>query len=381
MINEKISGKQIVYIIIPFVLGSSIVTGGGRIPERDSWISMLISIVISIPIVMMYGEVNRLAPKKSLFDLSYIVFGRIAGTIVTFLFSVFSILLGILVIKNFTEYIHVVSLPETPQLLVAIGIGLVMFFTVFEGIEDLGRGCVFVLPLTMFVVVFLILLSIPNMDINNMKPVLYKNIGTVLKGALSAVVFPLAEVVLFTVVFSSVETKTNPAKLYIVGMAIGGLILAALKLSNILVLGYPLIDLLYFPTYERAGIIEAGRFFSRVEILVSGNFIIFGLVKTTICLYVGCKGLEKVFKLKNHKKLAAPVSLVMVLLSVSLFKSTMQIFSGTKLYLIYAPVFEILIPLIIFIYLKVKSRKQRLTGSAEPDKNKTAGFINSKSTG
>lgn len=365
MINEKISGIQAVKMMILFIFGSSIATGGSLIPEQDSWISILLGMAFSIPIALMYAHIYKQNPGKDLFELSYIVFSRVGGAIVTFLFSAYAILLGTLVIKNFTEYIHVVSIPETPQVFVAICIGLIMFFTVSKGLEVLGRGSAFILPFSIFVIVFLLIFSIKNMDINNLKPIFYNNLKPVLVGAYSVLVFPFSETVLFTVVFASVETKLNPAKLYLISIFIAGFILFVLMLTNTMVLGYPLIECLYFPTYARAAIIEAGKFFSRVEILVSGNFIVFGLVKATVCLYVGCKGLARLFKISSHKKLAAPLSLIMSVGSAFLFENTMQMFNGVRYYLIYAPFFEFVIPLTIFILLKIKLRKHRLLKPAQ----------------
>jgi spore germination protein KB len=359
MINEKISGKQAVSIMILFAMGSSIVTGGSLKAEQDSWLSIIIGAVMSIPIVLIYARINKLEPDKDLFDLSYMVLGKLGGAIVTFLFSAYAIILGILVIRNFTEYIHVVSFPETPQIVVAISIGLIMYFTVKKGIEVLGRGNVFIMPIAMFVVILLILSSTQNMDLDNIKPILYDNLKPVLAGAYSVLVFPFAETVLFITVFSSVDTKENPAKLYVKAILFSGLLLFALVLGNTLVLGFPLVKSLYFPTYTNAGIIEVGKFFSRVEVLVSGNFIVFGLVKATVCLYVGCRGIAKLFNISDHKKVAAPISLLMMISSVYIFKNTMQMFKAAEIYSYSAPFFQIVIPLLILISLQIKLKKQR----------------------
>ncbi|MGI5984516.1 MAG: endospore germination permease [Clostridiales bacterium] len=358
MVNEEINGRQVVNMIILFLLGSSLVTGNSMVAEQDSWISVLIGIAMSVPVVLIYARLYTLAPKQDLFDLSYQIFGKIGGAIITILFSVYTLHLGILVIKDFTEYINVVSLPETPQLANAICIGLIAYFTVIKGIEILGRGTYFVMPFVVFVVFLLTGFTFKYMDINNLKPILTQDIGVIFNGALSAFTFPLAETVLFINVFSVVNTDKSPASLYLTAVLVSGFILFVLVIGSIMVLGFPLVSSLYFPSYSDVRIVDIGNFLSRIEVLVSANYIVFGLVKVTVCLYVSCKGFAKLFNLGNFKMLAAPLTLIMVITSTILYENTMKMFNHIQYYKFYAPLFQIVIPLIIMIFLQVKSKKQ-----------------------
>lgn len=358
MINEKISGRQVVSIMILFSLGNTLVTGGSFKAEQDTWISVIIGTVLSIPIVLIYARLNKLEPDMSLFDLAYMVFGKIGGAIITFLFSAYVIFMGTMVIRNFTEYIQVISFPETPQIVVAICISLIAYFTVKKGIEILGRGIVFVIPITMFVIAVLLLFLTQKMDINNLKPVFYNNLKPVLAGAYSTLTFPFAETVLFITVFSVVDTKKTPAKLYLTAILISGFLLLLLVLGDIMVLGFPLVKSFFFPTYATTGIVEVGKFFSRVEVLSSGNFIVYGLVKATICLFVGCKGIARLFNISDHKKVAAPLSLIMMIGSTYIYKNTMQLLKGAEIYSYFAPFFQIVIPLFILIFLQIKIKKK-----------------------
>lgn len=364
MINEKISGKQVINIMILFTLGSSLITGGSLKAEQDSWLSIIIGLAAAIPIVLVYARMNKLEPNKDLFELSYMVLGKVGGSIVTFLFSIYAISLGTMIIRNFTEYIQVVSFPDTPQSLIAIGFSIIMFLTVYKGIEVLGRGSVFIIPIVLFVIFLLVLLSIKNMNLDNLKPVLYQNFKPVLSGAYSLLSFPFAETVLFITVFASVDTKENPSKLYLAGIFISGFIVFVILLWNILVLGFPLLKVLYFPLYSNAGLSEIGIFFSRIEVLISGSFLVCGLVKSTVCLYVGCKGLAKLFNINDHKKLSAPISLIMMVGSVYIYKDTMQMFKFVDIYILYAPFFQIVIPVLILILMEVLIKKKKKAGES-----------------
>ena len=101
--------------------------------------------------------------------------------------------------------------------------------------------------------------------------------------------------------------------------------------------------------------LQHGNFLSRIEVLVSGNFIIFGLTKVTVCLYVGCRGLARVFGAEKYRAFAAAAIVGMIVASQFIYQSTMQMFAFLDVYKRYAPAFEIGIPLALLIGL---SRKQ-----------------------
>lgn len=360
MQDGKISGKQATHMMILFILGSSLVTGGSVSAKQDSWFSVLIGMLFAVPVVLIYASMYKTASGKDLFDMAYMVFGKIGGALITILFSIYTLHLGALVIKNFSEYFQVVTIPETPQFVTALCIGLLAYYNIVKGIEVLGRGSVFIMPITLSVILLLNLLSFKYMDFDNLKPMFNQDLSLIMSGAYSIFTFPFAETVMFITIFSVVETKKSPAKLYLTAILFSGVLLALLVAVATMILGLPLISYLYFPSYAAAGVIDVGGFLSRVEVLVSGNYIIFGVVKVTVCLFVSCKGLAKLLGVKNHKVFAAPNVTIMLVASLFLYESTMQMFDFIDIYKIYAPFFEVVIPLAVLIALKVKAKRKSL---------------------
>lgn len=346
-------------MMILFLLGSSLVTGGSVIAKQDSWVCIILAALVAVPVVLIYAGLYRAAPGQDLFDMAYSAFGKIIGPIITALFSLYTIHLGALVIRNFSEYFQVVSIPETPQAVTATCIGLIALYNIVKGIEVPARGSKFILPFTLVVIVFLNAVSFKYMDFNNLKPVLNQDLPTILKGAYSVFVFPFGEIVMFVTVLAMVERQSKPAKLYISAVLFSGLLLTLLVVVAIAMLGFPIVASLYFPSYSAASIIDIGDFLSRIEVLVSGNYIIFGVVKVSLCLYVGCKGISKLFGIKNHKKTAAPIIAVMIIVSVLVYENTMQMFDFLHIYELYAPFFQIVIPVALLITLKAKLKNNK----------------------
>lgn len=366
--NGKITGRQAVCTLVLFELGSSLVTGGSEKAGQDSWIAVCIGLAFTIPLVLLFSKLSAMAPGLDLFEMCEVAFGKIGGNIATLLFSVYSLHLSALVTKNFTEYIQVLTLPETPQPVIAICIGFLGWFGIRKGIEVVARNASFILPLTVFVVLALIGISVKFMDLGNLKPVLSHDMKTMLKSGFSSFVFPFAESVLFLSVFCNVEKNIPHQRLYLGGILPSGAILAALVASSTAVLGLSISQAMFFPAYEAVSVVRLGEFVSRVEVLVSGNFMIFGLVKFMVCVYVACRGFAHLTDWHNWPLLTAAAAAAATVTSQVLFQNTMQMFAFLDIYDQYAPFFEVALPLAVFLTLSVKkafSRRRRCSANRE----------------
>ncbi|MEA4896214.1 MAG: endospore germination permease [Oscillospiraceae bacterium] len=366
MLNGKINGKQASHMLVLYLLGSSLVTGGSMTAKQDSWICILFGTVITIPLVLVFAELNKTAPGKDFFEMSYEAFGKFGGGAITVLFIAYTIHLGGLVIRNFSEYFQVVTIPETPLCVTAICIGALALYSNLKGIDVLGRGSVFIMPFALGVIVLLNLFLFKYMDFRNLKPILYQSPKTIIDGAISVFTFPMAESVLFISVFSFVDGKKRFAKLYLTPLMISSFLLTAIVAGSIATIGLPLVSMIYFPSYTAAGIIDVGNFISRIEVLVSGNYIIFGVIKVSICLFVACRGLKKLFHTKSHAIFALPVIAAMIVISLLVYENTMQMFAFLSIYELYAPLFEAVIPLALLIVLKAKAKRQNNKMPEEP---------------
>ena len=371
--HDKITSRQAVCMLILYELGSSLVTGGSMKAEQDSWIAILIGLAMSLPLLLLYAKLQTLCPNGDLYDMACTAFGKIVGSAVTLVFSIYAFHLGALVIRNFTEYIQVLSLPETPQPVCAVCIAALAFFTVRSGLEASARSAEFVMPIAYAVIGILLAFVAKDMNLLNLQPVLNHDVRLLVSDGFASLTFPFAESVLFLSVFCAVQEPSLPYwRSYLLGVGFAGCVLALLIAGNIAVLGVPITRALFFPSYETIGIVNIGDFISRIEVLVSGNFIIFGLVKVSICLYVGCRGFARVLGWKSFKAFAAAAAAAMVVTSQLVYSSTMQMFAFLDVYKEYAPAFEIVLPLALLVGLLVrravdKKKAPENAGNAAPE--------------
>ena len=299
MNKENISNKQGLCILIMFMMGSTIILSPWRSAGKDSWIAIPIAMIMMLPMIIVYARLVSVFPGKNLFDLQQEEFGKVIGKITSFLLVWYSVHLGSLILRNFTEFIQVMNFPETPLYPMAFIVGVLSIWIVKGGIETIGRWAAFMLPLIIILIMAASLLLIPKMDFDNLRPVLENGINPVLEGAASAFAFPFAETFLFTVVFNSLREKNKVFKVYLLGLIISGCFFIMTSMRNIMVLGEKLNSIIYFPSYLVVGVVNVKEFIDRIEVTVGANFVFLGFLKISICLYAACVGLAKIFNLKD----------------------------------------------------------------------------------
>jgi len=353
--KEIISNKQGIFIMTMFIVGSFIVLGTGGDAKQDAWIAIILAFLMSLPILFVYSKILMLYPGKDLFDILIMVFGSIPGKILSIFFVWYSLHLGSLVIRNFSEFVNVVSFPETPQFIIIIFLGLLCIWVIKAGIEVLGRCATFIFPIVSGIILLTILLSMANVHFINLKPVLYNGMKPVLISAFSIFSFPFAETVVFTVVFNSLKHVNKTYRVFLISILIGSIIMLMVTVRNILVLGAQITSDLYFPSYIAVRTINIGEFLQRLEIVVAITYITGGFVKISVCLYAASKGVAKILNIDNYRHIVAPIGFLMMNLACIIYNNTMEMFEwASKIYQYYAIPFQIILPVFILIAAKLK---------------------------
>lgn len=353
MRKEVITQKQGIVIMVAFITGSSLAFGTIGEAKQDVWIAVLVAMLMAVPAFFIYARLLSIFPEKSLFEILDAVFGKVMGKIFALPFIWFVFHLGSLVIRDFTEFIHITSLPGTPQYIIAIIMVLLCIWAARAGIEVIGRWQSIIFPVAIISILIVTLLLSRSFEFKNMKPVLYNGFKPVLGAAFSLFTFPFGETVIFMVVLNCLQSKGNAYKVYYWSLLIGGSIIFIIAVSNILALGVPNASIRYFTTFESVRLISYG-FLERIEVTISALILFSGFIKISICLYAASKGIAKVLNINNYRQIVAPAGILMLILSVIIFRSTMEWYEFTvKTYKIYAIPFEIILPLIILITAEI----------------------------
>lgn len=358
MKKEIISDKQGICLMILFIIGSSWVVGIGNDAKKDAWLGILIGFSMSLPIIYVYSRLLALFPQKDLFDILQIVFGKVIGTFISIIFIWFAFHLGSLVLRNFSEFTSISVFPDTPSILPMSFLIILCIWVLKEGIEVLGRcGEIFAI-FVLIVVIIMLLLSFSQIDVNNLRPILYDGFKPVISGAFQAFSFPFTETIVFAFCLSSLKSPKSSYKVYFKGLIIGGSIVFLLTIRNTMVLGFELVDTVYFPSFIAVSLIHIGEFLQRMEIAISVIFIITIFIKTSVCILAVCKGISKILNVDDYRFIVTPVALLMLGMSSFIYSNTMEMaLWATKIWPYYAFPFQVILPIIIILGAELKKGK------------------------
>lgn len=357
MEKEVISQKQAVLIISTFIIGSSAVLGAGSKAKQDVWLAIIFAMVMASLIIFVYARISKLFPGKDIYEILNALFGKVLGKIISLFFLSYAFRLAALVIRDFTEFVRIVSLSETPACILAFSSVILAIWAVRGGIELLGRSLAIFFPVYLLMIITVTLLSIPLFNFNNLKPFLYDGIQPVLKASFGVFTFPFAETVVFLCLMGKVRKNSSIYKVYYSSLLIGGIILLIISVRSVLVLGVPNKLIQNFASYASSRLIRIGTFIQRIEASIAIVFMISGFTKATVCLYTATKGLSHLFNIKDYRKLAAPVGILMSLYSIIVHSDAAELIEwAVNIYPYYAIPFQIIIPVIVWIVAEIKTR-------------------------
>jgi len=367
MTNHVITGKQTQSIFIMFWLGSIVVSGINPETKQDTWVSILLASVLILPLMALYVRIIHLYPGLNLFDILFKVFGRIFGRILSLLIIFYAIHLGSMVIKVSSEFIDIVNMPETPELLTIVFITLFSIWSVKSGAENIGRLAKFTYLILLVSIALTFIIGLKDMKLDNLKPVMQTDFKSLLSAAYTLDTLPLGEMVLILVFFSSVSAKASASKIYVKSLISMTILYLVVTLRNVMILGVPMALMVDFPSYSSVSVISVGDFFSRVEVLTGINLILAGFIKGSVCLYAASVGLTKVLSIQNQKSTVVPCALLIATLSGMVFSNSTDMLEFVKVLRIYVIPFQIIIPLMIWIGAEIQTK----LNSSKPGSSET----------
>lgn len=366
MHNDMLSGRQLVCVTALYIIGSSSVIGNSGIAGKDTWIAMLLAIAAAIPLVLLYARISLLFPGQNLFDIIYTVFGRTAGWLVTLFMTLYCFQLGAMVLRDFPEFVHTASLQKTPMIVFTLLLGLICAYLAKLGVGSFGKTSILFSWIVGCIVLLTFFLLIPNMELKHLRPVMTTPWSVLALNSGKLLSTPFGETVLLLCLFNHIKPGYSRKKAMTLGLLVGGAYLIASVLRNILALGAGNFTSLYFPSYSAVSTINIGDFLQRVEVMVASYLLICDIVKISVAIYATCLGVCKLLNLDDYKKVVLPVALFMVPLSVMAFDSTMQFYHWSPMYLVAAAPFQLIVPLILWIYGESRKKATNRTGEGTP---------------
>jgi spore germination protein KB len=334
-------------LVVGFVLGSSLLL----MPDgtHDAWFSLLLSLLLGGAIAAVYLALARRFPGQTLDEIAEAVYGPALGRAVAAAFLWYLFHLGSMVLGNFAFFFKTAFQPETPLIVFSLPLALVAASAARNGVEVIARSAQVLVPLAAVTIFANSVLLLKDFDGRWFLPLLETPWRQLWAMTIVTTAFPFGETVALLMVLPFLNRPAEGAWSVAKGLAGGWALLFILVVRTIGVLG-PSAGIYAYPNYEAVRLINFGRFFTRLEVVVAVNMVTMDFLKVSVLLYGTALGTAQVLRLRSYLPLVFPLAVLMALLSLINFPNTAANAEFTvRVYPWYALPFQVGLPLLLLL--------------------------------
>lgn len=358
----RITSKDSVLLITGFLFGTSLIFPPGLGAGNKAWLALLAGLAVAILLGLFFSVLLTRFPGKTLVEIAILTCGPVFGKLIALLFLIYLFYLGSLVMTNFLFFLKLLIYPLTPPAVLMMVIVVLAIYASWNGVEVISRCGLVLVPLTIIFIIATTLMLANQMELKSFKPLFEIEARKLIWASFGAATFPFGEVVAFLMILPFLNQPGKTRQTYVFGLLTGGGFLLLSLVRTIGVLGPTLSDYL-FPAFTVGKMINVGTIFTRLEMLAGVNFVIMGFLKVVVLLYGTALGSAQIFRLKSYRMLLVPLGMLMLVLSLQNFSNVMEnIVFARVTYPIYAPFFQLIIPLFLFIMALIRRLPRQAGG-------------------
>ncbi|MEN1986766.1 GerAB/ArcD/ProY family transporter [Paenibacillus hubeiensis] len=343
-----------------FEVGSTTLFLIGGEAKQDAWMAMLAGAFAGLLLLLLYLGIHREAPDLDLFMLFRRYMGKGWGTCLNVLFIGYFAYEASRNLRDLSEVTELTLLNKTPMWLISIITIVVVSNTVRYGYRVLFLMCMILFP-AMLLGYVLISILIPATGLFHLElslPVLDQGWGSIFSAAFPEIVsFPFGQVVLFLVFYPYVRQGGNLNKVVIIAYTITALALTFINQLVIFVMGPQIAAFSTLPLLQTVQLIDISEVFERMDALFT-LLLFLGLgIKLAAFFHGAVIGLERITRV-TYRRWVLPVGLALYGVSFLSPTYTQHIEVGRGFTVNYiSPVFQIVFPVLLYIIVVLKRRK------------------------
>ncbi|KWX86572.1 hypothetical protein AMQ83_18175 [Paenibacillus riograndensis] len=302
--KEQITASQAFVIVSKSMIGTGIVVLPRGISEEvgtpDAWISVVLSGLLAMLAGYVIVKLSQRFPNHTIYQYSQVVAGKLLGKGLAIFLSLYYILGSGYALRFMGEVVHMYLLDETPiEVIMIVFLSLGTYLTV-GGINPIARLTELFLPLVILFLLVLILFSLKDVELDNIRPVLGEGVLPVLKG-IKPSIFSFAGFEIMLIFTALMKEPRKAMKSVLGGIALVIPLYTLVVVIAIATLSVDEVKTVTWPTMSVAMNIELpGGFFERFESLFSVLWVISMYTSFVLYQYAASLGLGQIFRKKHQ---------------------------------------------------------------------------------
>lgn len=362
IINNKITSRQFTILVFCVTIGDLVLNLSSLIAyesRQDAWLACLLGCILGLSFVLLYSAIAKRSGRLPFFTFTERVLGRWLGIMFSLSMLLFLFLTMSGFVREVSVFMVVHMLPGTPVQVTKLMFLIVIVIAARLGIEAFTRSAELFFAAFVLLFIFLVLSLIPSFELQYYEPVLASGPKPIIRGVMQTTLLVFSELYVFLKIIPHVLNKHKVKPNFIIGAALGGLVLVILTFLCIIVLGAEATARNLYPVYFLARKINVGNFIQRMEVIFTFMWIITTFVKLTVFFYAYCAGMARVLRMKDYRTLTFPTAIMLYVIASALSPNTVyQSYVLAKYWYLFNLTFAVLLPALLLITFIIRQKIQ-----------------------
>ncbi|MFE8697214.1 endospore germination permease [Cytobacillus sp. FJAT-53684] len=356
----RISPLQLSILVFIFTIGTTVLAIPSVMTARanqDAWLSSLIGILLCVFLAAFFALCAKPIGRETYIQYLERVYGKVIGKIIGVTYVFFGFIGTSTLLFQFGNFVTTQMLVETPIEIINLMLVLLIIASLRAGLEVLARTSELLFPWFMFLFIALVILLLPQIELDRISPLYEAKINDHLSAALDFVSFAGFPLVVFLMFYPGNINRPDKVKWnLILGTFFGALVVGVFVFLCILVLGSAATARQIYPSYVLAKTVSVFDIIERIEAAMASMWILSIFFKTAIYFYACVVGLAEILEVKNYRFLALPIGILTFLFSMVVYPNVAFMSHWDNTYwVVYSMIMGFFIPLFTLILHKIKS--------------------------
>lgn len=309
------------------IMGTGILTMPYTVAQftiRDGWITCLFFMIGGLICATVCWLFQSMFQNKSLTQALSEAFGPYLGSIANIWIAIWFFVTASTIVREFVVFTQENLLPKSPPSIISVAMLIADGIGVLLGLEVIGRLSEIITFLAILTSMFLVPMTLQNVDFHMLQPVLADGFSPILKGG----VMPILGFVLETlIVLQIVPNLQKGHTLWRDILILGGAISIFSTINQVIIVGTlgTSTNYLVYPVLEVVRGIKIGHFIERLDTLYVLGIITTLFLKIVIFQYCFVSIIKHLTKSTSIYFLVWPATLVVLVGSMYLFKSSANV--------------------------------------------------------
>jgi len=360
--TREINLNQMMTLLILFIIGGSALSSTARYSGQNVWIVLLFAGAAGAVMFTLFHRISKIHQFIPFPDVLKRTFGKFFGSVLLIVYAGFFLFRTISVGNYMTAMARETLMVGANHRTVVIMLLLSVMVSAMYGLKNIGRTS------EIFLVIILIcmtpfLLAIFTSDVfktQNLIPILAEGMPGIAQDIARTSFFPYGELVIFLMLFPYVKNveKNRILRRGYIGIAITVAIIIAIDLTIVALIGANLTSNFEYSFYNAMQLVGLRGFLERLDPLAIVIMVASEYFKLLLYFFITIVAIESLYKKFTFKGSLMFISVVIVIFApVVNIHETGFMMDIVPLRIL--PIFELAIPLIIWLVSELRFRKKK----------------------